>query len=111
LDRFLATFGSHFGDIFGTKATSKSGPFFARFLLGLRRHFGRLLGRLGALLGRSVFPKYCKKQYNTMIFKIALFRYRSSLGWLLEAILVHFEEVWGFKICPKVAQKVIRNCT
>ena len=85
--------------------------FFERFLLALRSHFGRLLGCLGALLGRSVFPNHYEKQYKTMIFKIFLFRSRSSLGWLLQAILAHFGEVLGTKIRRKVAQKVTRNRT
>ena len=76
LGDFLEPFWGHFGP----KRRQKVDLFFARFLLGLGRHFGRLPGRLGALLGRSVFPKCCKKQYETMIFKIVLFRSRSSVG-------------------------------
>jgi hypothetical protein len=109
LDHFLATFGGRFGVIFEAKTTSKSRPFFARFLLGLGRHFERLPGLLGARLGRSVFPKCCKKQYETMIFKLVLFRSGSSLGGLLEPILAHFGEVLDAKMPPKVAQKVTRN--
>ena len=97
--------------LLGSKRRQKVDLFFERFLLALRRHFGRLLGRLGILLGRSVFPKYCKKQYKTMIFKIVLFRSRSSLGWLLDGLLADFGEVLGSKMNPKVAQKVIRNWT
>ena len=97
------------GSLLGPKRRQKVDLFVVRFLLGLRRHFGRLLGRLGALLGRSVFPKYCKKQYKTMIFRIVLFRSRSSLRWLLEGLLADFGEVLGFKMVSKVAQKVIRN--
>jgi hypothetical protein len=111
LDHFFATFGGHFKVIFGAKTTSKRVPFFARFLLGLGRHFGRLPGRLGALFGRSVFPKYCKIQYETMIFNIVLFRSGSSLGGLLEHILAHFGELLEPKMGPNVAQKVIRNWT
>ena len=75
--------------------------FFARFLLALGSNFGRLLGCLGALLDRSVFPNYCKKQYKTMIFKIVIFRSRSSLGWLSEGILAHFGEVLDPEMEPK----------
>ena len=99
------------GSLLGPKRRQKVDLFFERLLLGLRSNFRRLLGRLGALLGRLVFPKCCKKQYETAIFKIVLFRSRSPLGWLLEGILVHFGEVLGSKMSTKIAQKVIRNWT
>ena len=97
--------------LLGPKRRQKVDLFFARFLLGLRRHFGRLRGRVGALLGRSVFPKCCKKQYETMIFKIVLFRSGSSLGGPSEPILGHFGEVLDSKMGRKVVQKLIRNWT
>ena len=91
----------------------KVGIFFERFLLAIRSDFGRLLGCLGALLGRSVFPNYCKKQYKTMIFKFVLFRSLSSLGWLLEAIFANFGKVLGTKMhlksCPESDQKSDRK--
>ena len=69
--------------------------FSERFLLALWRHFGRFLGCLGALLGGQVV--------------FAALRYRSSLGWLLEAIWAHFGEVlgskWSVKTIKNYAQK------
>ena len=76
-------------------------PFLERLLVALWRHFGRLLGCLGALLGGQVFQNYCKTKYKTTIFKITSFRYRRYLGWLLEAMLAHFAEVLEPKMDPE----------
>jgi hypothetical protein len=61
LNYFLALFEVNLGPLLWLKRRQKVDLFFERFLLGLRCHFGRLLGCLEALLGRSAFPKYCKK--------------------------------------------------
>ena len=109
LDHFLDNFGAVFEAILesllGFKRNQKVDLFWERLLLALWRHFGRFLGCLGALLGGQVVQIYCKKKYKTTIFKIASLRYRSSLGWLLEAIWAHFGEVLG----PKWSPKVIKN--
>ena len=58
---------------------------------------GSLLGRLGALLGSLMFQKTSKKHINTHLFEITSFRYRSSLGPLLTALLVPFGPFWAPK--------------
>ena len=83
------------------KWSQKVDPFLEGLLVAIWRHFGRLLGCLEALLGGLVVQKCCKNQYKTAFFKIASLRYRSSLGWLLEAMLAHFGEVLDPKMEPK----------
>ena len=98
---FEAVFGAILESLLGSKRSQKVDLLLERLLLALWRHFGRFLGCLGALLGGQVVQIYCKKQYKTTIFKIASLRYRSSLGWLLEATLAHFGEVFVSKIESK----------
>ena len=84
MKQFLTSFWVHF---LGLNEVNKS-IFLEMYLMALWRHFGRILGCLGALLVQI----FGKKQYKT-ILKIDFLRYRSSLGWLLEAIWAHFGEV------------------
>ena len=100
---FWTTFGAVFGAMLGLllwlKRSQKVDMFLERLLLALWRHFGRFLGCLGALLGFLLGGQVV--QYKTTIFKIASLRYRSSLGWLLEAMLAHFGEILDLKWRPK----------
>ena len=106
---FWTTFWTTFGPLLESileafwdpKWSQKVDPFLEGLLVAIWRHFGRLLGCLEALLGGLVFQKCCKNKYKTAFFKIASFRYRSSSGWLLEAILAHFGEVLDPKMTPK----------
>ena len=91
----------------GPKLSEKVCPFLERLLVAIWRHFGRLLGCLEALLGGQVFQKFCKNRYKTALFKIASLRYRSSLGWLLEAMLAHFGEVLDPKMEPQNHIKLV----
>ena len=108
---FWTTFGAVLEPILGLfwcpKLSQKVDPFLERLLVAIWRHFGRLLGCLGALLGGLVFQIYFKNQYKTALLKIATLRYRSSLGWLLEAMLAHFGEVLGPKMEPKSHVKLV----
>ena len=65
------------------------------FLVGLPKplglHLGVMLGSQGAVLGGLVAQKCCKKTYEMHVFNVACFRYFSSLGTLLEAILARLE--------------------
>ena len=116
---FWTTFGAGLaailGSLLGLTRSQKVDPFLERLLLALWRHFGRLLGCLGVLLGGQVFQNYCKKQYKTTISKITSFRYRRYLAWLLEAMLAHFGEVLDPKMEPnnhvKLVQKLVPNFT
>ena len=104
------TFGSLFevifGSLLGPKRRQKVELFFARFLLGLRRHFGRLLGRLGTLLGRSVFPKYCKKAIQNDDFQNRSF-FAIVAPW--DGFWKPFWLILGRFWTPKCAQKLVRK--
>ena len=100
-DLFGQLLGTILGLLVGPKRNQKLDPFLERLLVAIWRHFGRLLGCLEALLGGLVVQKCCKNQYKTAFFKIASLRYRSSSGWLLEAILAHFGEVLDPKMEPE----------
>ena len=121
---FWTIFGITFGPLlesilesfWGPKCSQKVDPFLEGLLVAIWRHFGRLLGCLEAFLGGLMFQKCCKNQYKTAFFKIASLRYRSSSGWLLEAILAHFGKVLDPKIWPKkhiklVPKQVPKNTT
>jgi hypothetical protein len=98
---FRVVFGIISESLLGFQRSQKVDPFLERLLVAIWRHFGRLLGCLGALLGGLAFQMYCKKQYKTAIIKITSLRYRKYLGWLLEAMLAHFGEVLTQKWSPQ----------
>ena len=58
---FGQVLGAILGSLLGLKRSQKVESFLERLLVAVWRHFGRLLGCLGVLLGGQVFQIYCKK--------------------------------------------------
>ena len=76
--------------------------------MAIWRQLRRFLGCLGALLGGVVFQIFCKNSYKVALFKIASLRYRSSFGWLLEAMEAlgpKMESKNHIKLVPKLVPK------
>jgi hypothetical protein len=102
LDPFLDHFWTTLGSIFGVICRFERGPqmdlFLGRFLEAPRSSLVRFLGRHEALLGSLMFQNARKKHIETHVCKNALLRHLSSLGTLLEAILVRFGAIWDPKM-------------
>jgi len=92
----------------------KVDPVFDSLLEALRGRLGELLGSLGTLLRDLVLHIYCKKQYETHIFKNRVFFDLRCLGPVLGAILVHFGQFWspktGSKLVKQTIEKVSKKC-
>ena len=93
-------FGTQNGIRKSKKTRSQNGTSFWKVWETPWNCLGSLLGRLGPLLGSLMCQNTCKKHIKTHPFEIASFRYDSSLGPLLEAVLVPFGPFWAPKWAP-----------